>query len=58
MYDPSAFAVAVHDAQDVERAHDVINTLRRTLAKYRDSRVALAEGYQQGAIAFIARLRY
>lgn len=32
--------------QDVERAHDVINTLRRTLAKYRDSRVALAEGYQ------------
>ena len=32
--------------QDVERAHDVINTLRRELAKYRDSRVALAEGYQ------------
>ncbi|MGC2492089.1 hypothetical protein [Candidatus Binatus sp.] len=32
--------------QDVERAHDVIDTLRRALAKYRDSRVALAEGYQ------------
>jgi hypothetical protein len=32
--------------QDVERAHDVLNTLRRELAKYRDSRVALAEGYQ------------
>src|SRR5580704_18557473 len=32
--------------QDVERAQDVLNTLRRELAKYRDSRVALAEGYQ------------
>ncbi len=32
--------------QDVERAHDVIDTLRRALAKYHDSRVALAEGYQ------------
>jgi hypothetical protein len=32
--------------QDVERARDVIITLRRELAKYRDSRVALSEGYQ------------
>jgi len=32
--------------QDVERAHDVINTLRRALAKYHDSSVALSEGYQ------------
>ena len=32
--------------QDVERAHDVIDTLRRVLAKYHDSRVALSEGYQ------------
>jgi hypothetical protein len=32
--------------QDLERAHDVIETLRRVLGKYRDSRVALSEGYQ------------
>jgi hypothetical protein len=32
--------------QDVERAHEVINTLRRALAKYHDSSVALSEGYQ------------
>ena len=32
--------------QDVERAHDVINTLRRALVKYHDSSVALSEGYQ------------
>ena len=32
--------------QDIERAHDVIETLRRVLAKYHDSRVALSEGYQ------------
>jgi hypothetical protein len=32
--------------QDVERAHDVINTLRRALVSYHDYRVALAEGYQ------------
>jgi hypothetical protein len=32
--------------QDVERAHDVMNTLRVALAKYHDYRVALAEGYQ------------
>ncbi len=32
--------------QDVERARDVIDTLRRVLGKYRDSRVALSEGYQ------------
>jgi hypothetical protein len=32
--------------QDVERAHDVLDTLRRVLAKYKDSRVALSEGYQ------------
>jgi hypothetical protein len=32
--------------QDVARAHDVLDTLRRVLAKYHDSRVALSEGYQ------------
>jgi hypothetical protein len=32
--------------QDVERAHDVLNTLRRVLTPYRDSRVALAQGYR------------
>ncbi len=32
--------------QDVERAHDVIDTLRRSLAKYRSAKVALSEGYQ------------
>ena len=32
--------------QDVERARDVIDTLRRTLTRYHDSRVALSEGYQ------------
>ncbi len=31
---------------DIERAHDVIDTLRRALVKYHDSRVALSEGYQ------------
>jgi hypothetical protein len=29
--------------QDVERARDVLATLRRALARYRDSRVAVAE---------------
>ena len=33
-------------SQDVERAHDVLNTLRRELSRYRDSSVALSEGYQ------------
>jgi hypothetical protein len=33
-------------AADIERAHDVMNTLRRALVKYRDSNVALSEGYQ------------
>jgi hypothetical protein len=32
--------------QDIERAHDVMDTLRRSLAKYHDYRVALSEGYQ------------
>src|SRR5271156_4010877 len=32
--------------QDLERARDVIDTLRRTLVRYHDSRVALSEGYQ------------
>jgi hypothetical protein len=32
--------------QAVERAHDVLDTLRRVLAKYKDSRVAFSEGYQ------------
>ena len=32
--------------QDVERARDVIGTLRRTLTRYHDSRVALSEGYR------------
>jgi hypothetical protein len=32
--------------QDVERARDVIDTLRRALVKYHDSRVPLSEGYQ------------
>src|ERR1700723_3286680 len=32
--------------QDVERAHDVMNTLRRALVKYHDSSVALFEGQQ------------
>ena len=31
---------------DIERAHEVIDTLRRALVKYHDSRVALSEGYQ------------
>jgi len=31
---------------DIERAHDVIDTLRRALVKYHDSRAALSEGYQ------------
>src|SRR5208282_5059225 len=31
---------------DIERAHDLINTLRRVLARYHDSRVALSEGYR------------
>ena len=31
---------------DIERAHDVIDTLRRVLVKYHDSRVALSEGYR------------
>ena len=32
--------------QDVERAHAVMETLRRSLEKYHDYRVALSEGYQ------------
>jgi hypothetical protein len=32
--------------QDVERAHAVMDTLRRALVKYHDSRVALSEGFQ------------
>jgi hypothetical protein len=32
--------------QDIERAHDVIDTLRRALGRYRDPRVALSEGYR------------
>lgn len=32
--------------QDVERGRDVLATLRRALARYRDSRVALSEGYR------------
>jgi hypothetical protein len=32
--------------QDVERARDVLATLRRALARYRNSRVALSEGYR------------
>ena len=31
---------------DIERAHEVIDTLRRALTKYHDSRVALSEGYR------------
>jgi hypothetical protein len=31
--------------QDVEHAHQVMDTLRRALVKYHDSRVALSEGY-------------
>jgi len=31
---------------DVERARDVMDTLRRVLVKYHDSRVALSEGYR------------
>ncbi len=31
---------------DIERARDLINTLRRVLARYHDSRVALSEGYR------------
>jgi len=31
---------------DVQRAHEVMDTLRRALARYHDSRVALSEGYQ------------
>jgi hypothetical protein len=33
-------------AADVERAHDVMNTLRRALAKYHNYRVALSEHYE------------
>jgi hypothetical protein len=32
--------------QDVERAHEVMKTLRHSLEKYHDYRVALSEGYQ------------
>jgi hypothetical protein len=32
--------------QDIERARDVMNTLRRALVKYHDSRVALSEHYE------------
>ncbi len=32
--------------QDVERAHDVMNTLRRALVKYHNYRVALSEHYE------------
>ena len=32
--------------QDVARAHDVLDTLTHALASYRDSRVALAQGYR------------
>ena len=31
---------------DIERAHVVIDTLRRAMVKYHDSRVALSEGYR------------
>jgi hypothetical protein len=31
---------------DLERAHNVMETLRRALVKYHDSQVALSEGYQ------------
>jgi hypothetical protein len=31
---------------DIERAHDLIETLRRALAKYHDSRVPLSQGYR------------
>ena len=33
-------------AQDVERARAMVDTLRRALVRYHDSRVAFAEGYQ------------
>lgn len=32
--------------QDLERAHDILETLRRVLGRFHDSRVALARGYQ------------
>jgi hypothetical protein len=32
--------------QDLERAREVLDTLRRSLVRYRDSRVALSEGYR------------
>ena len=32
--------------QDLDRAHAVLDTLRRSLAKYRNAQVALSEGYQ------------
>ncbi len=32
--------------QDIERAHDVMNTLRRALVKYHDYHVALSEHYE------------
>jgi hypothetical protein len=32
--------------QDIERAHDVMNTLRRALVKYHNYRVALSEHYE------------
>jgi len=32
--------------QDVERARDLMDTLRRALVRYHDSRVALSEGYR------------
>jgi hypothetical protein len=33
-------------AVDIARAHDVLDTLRRVLTRYHDSRVALSEGYR------------
>jgi len=36
----------VRKLSDVERAHDVMNTLRRALVKYHDYHVALAEHYE------------
>lgn len=32
--------------QDIERAHYLLDTLRRSISRYKDSRVALAEGFQ------------
>jgi len=36
----------IQTPQDVERARDILATLRRVLPKYRNYRVALAEGYR------------